>query len=791
MMFYRRYYHWLHGKWPAGTVEKLPVVGEGGVTNVAGIRVVGDLSGVPLLKFSSETGTRAIQGILAESSFSGERANRDAGVYDVAIIGAGVAGISAAMEAHKAGLRYLLIEASQMFSTVANFPKGKPIFTYPTDMTPAGGIQYGEQSDIKESLLKDMRAQVQASGIQITSGRIEKIAKQGGVFVLNNANAKEGESWQALRVVVGIGRSGNFRKLNVPGEDLDKVMNRLHDPKDYSGKDVMVVGGGDSAAEAAIALAACGARVTLSYRKAELNRPKPDNIEKVNQLIENPCALVAIAEPTSERITTSVSAENREGEPGCLELALGTSPTRITETSVFIKQGNDGVEREINNDAVFAMIGREAPLDFFRKSGISILGDRGAKWWASIVGALIFCIWLFHWKKDLMPGWNPADLWNWIASLTSGLKAAAANESSFFYTLKSSASGRAFYYSLAYCLCVTIFGIRRIKRRRTPYVAWQTTTLALIQWIPLFLLPELLLPWMGRNGVFDSGLGAWVGQHFFPGDSYWRAYGFILAWPLAVFNWFTDQPIWGWLILGAIQTFIIIPWIVLRWGKGAYCGWICSCGALAETMGDAHRHKMPHGPKVNRLNMIGQAFLVFAVIVMVFRILGWLLPAPANGGDNLFVTVYAYLAYGYPFAGGGLPVLNYNYLVDLIFAGILGVAFYFHFSGRVWCRFACPLAALMHIYSRFGQFRIFSQKKKCISCNVCTTVCHQGIDIMNFANKGLPMEDPQCVRCSACVQSCPTGVLSFGRYNSKGDVIYDTLAASPVNMKEAESPVVK
>ncbi len=117
-------------------------------------------------------------------------------------------------------------------------------------------------------------------------------------------------------------------------------------------------------------------------------------------------------------------------------------------------------------------------------------------------------------------------------------------------------------------------------------------------------------------------------------------------------------------------------------------------------------------------------------------------------------------------------------------AGILGVGLYFWFSGRVWCRFACPLAALMHIYTRFSRYRIFPDKHKCISCNVCTSVCHQGIDIMNFANKGLPMEDPECVRCSACVQQCPTGVLQFGRFDGEGKIILDKLPASPVFMRE-------
>ena len=133
---------------------------------------------------------------------------------------------------------------------------------------------------------------------------------------------------------------------------------------------------------------------------------------------------------------------------------------------------------------------------------------------------------------------------------------------------------------------------------------------------------------------------------------------------------------------------------------------------------------------------------------------------------------------------------SYKYMIDLWLAGAIGYGLYFHFSGRVWCRFACPLAALMHIYARFSRFRIFADKEKCISCNVCTTVCHQGIDVMAFANKGKPMEDPQCVRCSACVSSCPTDVLSFGRFGKNGEEIHDTLPASLVRLAEKkERPV--
>jgi len=90
------------------------------------------------------------------------------------------------------------------------------------------------------------------------------------------------------------------------------------------------------------------------------------------------------------------------------------------------------------------------------------------------------------------------------------------------------------------------------------------------------------------------------------------------------------------------------------------------------------------------------------------------------------------------------------------------------------------------VFTRFSRFRILADKKKCISCNVCTSVCHQGIDIMNFANKGLPMEDPECVRCSACVQSCPTGVLTFGQVDRRTGAVVsvDSLVASAVQLRE-------
>ncbi|MAE65763.1 MAG: iron-sulfur cluster-binding protein [Phycisphaeraceae bacterium] len=785
-----RYVNWLHTRWPAGTIEKLPEVNDDGSTSVSGLYIVGDLTGIPLLKFSSDSGSRALQTILGERSFQ-SRSQTDPDVYDVVVVGAGVSGVAAMAEAKKAGLRCALLEASEPLSTIVNFPRAKPIYTYPTEMVPEGDLQFTEASSVKEGLVDEIRAFMAEHAIEPRIARVERVVRRGGVLEVNLAGD---ETLRAHRVIVGIGRSGNFRKLGVPGEDLDKLANRLHDPKDFSGRHVLVVGGGDSALEASIAIAQCGGFVTVSYRKPQFSRPKPENVEAIERLSEDPFADVAVEEPTSERVTTATGAFlGAARRAGSVRLMMGSKVKEIRDDAVVVTDG-EGHDEELPNEHVFAAIGREAPLDFFRRSGVRIRGEWRPATWIGFAMFFLFCTFVYHWKMD---AGIPVYKWFRKAEWFPFNLGDPSDSAGLVGTIMLSMQKPSFYYTLAYTLCIVLFGIQRIRRRRTPYVTRQTTSLALIQIVPLFLLPYIVLPWMGHHGLFDAGIGNSIADALFPvtewdnhGREYWRSVGFILAWPLLIWNVFTNEPLWAWLVISFVQTFVIIPLIVWRWGKGAYCGWICSCGALAETMGDAHRQKMPHGPKWNRVNMIGQAFLLFALVLLAVRILGWILP-----DDSAFArfvdTVYMAGLHGksrnwqnlwFPFS-----LLNYVWFVDLLWAGIFGVAFYFWFSGRVWCRFACPLAALMHIYARFTQFRIVAEKKKCISCNVCTSVCHQGIDIMNFANKGLPMEDPECVRCSACVQSCPTGVLQFGRVDRRsGEVIaLDRVAASPVLMREA------
>jgi ferredoxin len=307
-----------------------------------------------------------------------------------------------------------------------------------------------------------------------------------------------------------------------------------------------------------------------------------------------------------------------------------------------------------------------------------------------------------------------------------------------------------FWYSFLYTTTIIAFGLRRMYVKPTRYIKLQTWSLMLIQAIPLFLLPEIIFPALHKANLMHP----WLIENVFPPYSaggeptFWRAYGLILAWPLFISNLVYGQPTTAWLVLSLVQTFVIIPWIVVKWGKGAYCGWICSCGAMAETLGDEYRKTALHGPKPKKWENMGQIVLSSVFIVTAAALL-----------TSYFGKELSWLNFS---MFNAQAVKVYSIIVDIIFAGVLGVGVYFFFSGRVWCRFLCPLAALMQIYARFTRYRIFADKKKCISCNICTSVCHMGIDVMSFANKGIPMNDVECVRCSACVVNCPMEVLSFG-----------------------------
>ena len=801
----KRYFDWLQKDTPTGEVERYPEIDERGETSVKSIYIIGDLTGIPLLRLAAESGKDIISRFSEDDEYKKQIANNnDTSVFDLIIVGAGPAGMAAGLEATKQNWNFKIIESAQKFNTIINFPKAKPIFAEPVDFQQQSGLKINDGT--KESLIEDLESQTKDASLPLVSGvMIEKIVKNKNHFEL----VTKTNSFKALRVILAIGKSGNSRMLHVPGENLPKVYNRLFDPADATGHDVLVVGGGDSALETAIATAAYANSVTITYRKSSFARPKEGNVEKINMLADN----------------------------GKVRIMMNSSIKEITDETAVLKD-SAGKESAIKNSMVFTMIGKELPVQFFKRSGIKMEGElsltaklqflllvlvagiiyfgkSSADFYKDLFGKVdsftevfSYLFTIEFWGKFLtLPAklfsalfsdqvriWSVTKYVNatvayfcFVAGVLLGvfllIKFIRENRSNFAFNWKTFKyayfisvaiffavvffgsryfgieflnKSQSFWYTGFYSLTILIFGLRRIKVKPTKYIKLQTWSLILIQALPLFILPEIIFPRLGKAGLLGSS-DQFIMSQIFPNESYWRSYGFILAWPLSLSNLYSSNITTFWLVFSLFQTFVVIPFIVYKWGKGAYCGWICSCGAMAETLGDEYRTLALHGPKAKKWENFGQWALLVAFTITVVKLISILY--------NIEIPIINQnISYAADF------VQKFYYMgIDVIFAGVLGVGVYFFLSGRVWCRFGCPLAALMHIYTRFSPYRIFSEKKKCISCNICTKVCHMGIDVMNYANKGIPMNDAECVRCSACVVNCPTQVLSFGSL-PKGDV---------------------
>jgi polyferredoxin len=220
----------------------------------------------------------------------------------------------------------------------------------------------------------------------------------------------------------------------------------------------------------------------------------------------------------------------------------------------------------------------------------------------------------------------------------------------------------------------------------------------------------------------------------------------INAWPLNMGAFKLDpvvglgDPAWwhtvavAGVVWAAILTFIVIPLMTIRWGK-IYCSYFCSCGALAETVGNSYRHRGPKGDLPRKLEKIGFVFVALASIATIADLYG--------------------------FAG---PLGLYNRWIGTALAGAVAIGLYPFLGQRVWCRMWCPLAFWMNFWGRWSKFKITPEKGKCIDCNVCNQYCQMGIDIKSRALQGRPITlvDTPCVGCAECVVRCPMEILHLG-----------------------------
>lgn len=303
-------------------------------TNVPGLFIAGELGGMGLIRNAIEQGRQAIRHIAAKARAI------EAGpeVLDLLIVGAGPAGISAALGATEQKLKFRIVEQDTLGGTVAHFPRGKLVMTAPAELPLVGKVKFGEIS--KEKLLEFWEGVVAQTGLHIDfEERVDSVSRENGVFVVSTNRSE----FRAKTVLLAIGRRGTPRTLGVPGEDSTKVVYRLVDPQQYGGQHVLVVGGGDSALEAAASISdEAGTHVTLSYRGKAFDRARQKN---------------------RDRVSAAASA-------GRLSVLLESDVERIAMRTVAIRT-QQGV-LEIANDAVIVCAGGVLPTEFLKRTGIEV-----------------------------------------------------------------------------------------------------------------------------------------------------------------------------------------------------------------------------------------------------------------------------------------------------------------------------------------------------------------------------------------------------------------------------------
>jgi len=303
-------------------------------TNVPGIFIAGELGGMGLIRNAVRQGVEAVDSICKIDGVGKGNAN----VIDLVIVGAGPAGIAASLAAKNKKLNFVTLEQDSLGGTVSHYPRGKIVMTAPAVLPIIGKMQFKETT--KEALMEFWEGVVSKAGLQVKDReRVESVEAESTGF-----HVKTGVSeYHSRALLLAIGRRGTPRKLGVPGEEQSKVVYRLIDPAQYRNQHVLVVGGGDSALEAAISIAEEeGTTVTISYRSEAFSRAKEKNRSKV------------------------VEAESN----GRLRVLMQSNVKQVDADKVVIKTAED--EMCIDNDAVIVCAGGILPTPFLKSIGITV-----------------------------------------------------------------------------------------------------------------------------------------------------------------------------------------------------------------------------------------------------------------------------------------------------------------------------------------------------------------------------------------------------------------------------------
>lgn len=416
--------------------------------------------------------------------------------------------------------------------------------------------------------------------------------------------------------------------------------------------------------------------------------------------------------------------------------------------------------------------------------------SRGLWAWLTGIALTLFYI-VLYWFPEFL-GFNEEGPNTGVVSLFDPLS----------YLISGIPASQWFVYGSLYTLAIFIFGYKFIlKYRHNRYEVLRTFSVMFFQLGFAFLIPEILIR---LNQPYFNPVNIWpLNYDLFAG---YKLSEFISAGNMGMIM----------LALGVVSIFVITPILTYKYGKRWYCSWVCGCGGLAETAGDPYRHlsdKSLSAWKLERwLIHTVLVFVVIMTIAVVYTFLGenqgggWLTRDLFLWGSAGFLTllfalimifkrrqlakdakfaavgflvvILAIIAINY-FSGnnnifffGGHELRQwYGFLIGAAFSGVIGVGFYPIFGNRVWCRFGCPMAAVLGMQQRlFSKFRITTNGGQCISCGNCSTYCEMGIDVRAYAQKGQNIVRSSCVGCGICSAVCPRGVLKLENDSTNGRI---------------------
>ncbi|WP_204343984.1 4Fe-4S binding protein [Psychroserpens algicola] len=361
-----------------------------------------------------------------------------------------------------------------------------------------------------------------------------------------------------------------------------------------------------------------------------------------------------------------------------------------------------------------------------------------------------------------------------------------------------------FVYGTLYTVAILAFGYKFIlKYRHNRYEQIRTISVMFFQLAFAFLIPEFMYV-MNSDLPYNDLKNVWP-LNYYNFEQY-RVDSFINGGTIGMVM----------LIFGILSIFVITPILTFKYGKRWYCSWVCGCGGLAETAGDSFRQlsdKSQNAWKIER--WVIHSVLVFVVLmttaviytylgydpnkywltrdVFLFSVAGFLTLVFAltmifkrqelgkdakYGAIGYFVIIIALIGI-HVFSSETKLFLfkaetlrsTYGFLIGAIFSGVIGTGFYPIFGNRVWCRFGCPMAAILGFQQRmFSRFRITTNGGQCISCGNCSTYCEMGIDVRAYAQKGENIVRSSCVGCGICSAVCPRGVLKLENDSMKGRI---------------------